>query len=467
MSNRYLIRQTWASDDSDAETFTVTPFTGTPQEICGLSDGTFRLGVLDWSDEQVTIDTSLTPANVAAKFEDWTIPEGSSLWSETGVEATPIELVGANELPLAATTAATIGVSGTHTLFGLLLNAYQYNYLLYSDDLTNAAWTKVGSPTITKDQPGLDGAANGACKVVATVDNTTIAQTVSSASGPRIGHLWARADEANAGVCYVRQSADADEIIIPKSATPVRIELPLETAENPEFRLRVATTADILYHYSGASQPAKISPRPATGPTAGITFSTDQRSLYRSVPALDAIDVEILAATPFVDSPPPHQLLLVQAGAYTAFTAIFYAAGYMLIYGDAAGGVSFNFNSASFAVGSIIKCRFILNAGAVSVIINDGTPTSAVPAQPMPSAAATVYLGCNTIAGQQYASPIWAVRDNLFNLGLPSNGFNKSAIDNFDVENTYFNRLLVDDSSSWITDDSGRVITMGEDAGFI
>src|SRR5208337_1689250 len=73
------------------------------------------------------------------------------------------------------------------TAAGLLLENAATNIALYSNDLTNAAWTKGATVTVAKDQTGVDGVTNGAsCIIGGAVSATnTVLQSITLASSTR------------------------------------------------------------------------------------------------------------------------------------------------------------------------------------------------------------------------------------------------------------------------------------------
>ena len=68
---------------------------------------------------------------------------------------------------------------------GLLIEGSRANVVLYSNDLTNAAWTKTNI-TAALNQTGADGVANSASSITASAANGTVLQSITLASSQRI-----------------------------------------------------------------------------------------------------------------------------------------------------------------------------------------------------------------------------------------------------------------------------------------
>jgi len=73
------------------------------------------------------------------------------------------------------------------TAAGLLLENTATNIVLWSNDLTNAAWTKGATATVAMDQTGVDGVANGASSIKggAVSATNTVLQSITLASSTR------------------------------------------------------------------------------------------------------------------------------------------------------------------------------------------------------------------------------------------------------------------------------------------
>lgn len=77
------------------------------------------------------------------------------------------------------------GVLGGGACRGLRIEAGPANSLLWCRDGTNAAWTKSGSMTATKDVTGLDGVVNSATRLTAGASDQTILQSITLGASTR------------------------------------------------------------------------------------------------------------------------------------------------------------------------------------------------------------------------------------------------------------------------------------------
>ena len=112
--------------------------------------------------------------------------------------------------PFATGVAAEYYAGGKWWLYGAPAAT---NLLTYSRDLTNAAWTTVGSPTVTYDQVGLTGAANTASKVEDTDGaahefiSDAVTVTASAATHTARWKIDKDADTSRFVGCFFEESA--------------------------------------------------------------------------------------------------------------------------------------------------------------------------------------------------------------------------------------------------------------------
>jgi len=103
-----------------------------------------------------------------------------------------------------------------HTLAGvprgLLMEEARTNYLLYSDDLTQTNWTKT-NVTAAKTATGPDGAANSATTLTASAANGHAQQTITLASGTRVGSFWVKRRTGTGGVFFSQGNTTGTELV--------------------------------------------------------------------------------------------------------------------------------------------------------------------------------------------------------------------------------------------------------------
>lgn len=124
---RYIVRQPWGDDVDDLSNATAELFVSTPQSICGLAPGSYRVGFLDWSDEEIVIPTvNLLLNTVFAGAVSGTPGTGPTAWTRGTPDGT-LTVSGAT-MGIAATAARetfvkTVNVAAnTSYYFSILTN---------------------------------------------------------------------------------------------------------------------------------------------------------------------------------------------------------------------------------------------------------------------------------------------------------------------------------------------------------
>ena len=136
------------------------------------------------------------------------------------------------------------GTPGSSTLQGLLIEEVRTNLLLYSRDLTNAAWTKT-SCTAALNQTGLDGTANSASSVTATGANATVSQTVTQAATKSVFSAYLK---LVSGVGTVKLSQDGGTTYTTVTLTSSWVKYPLaaQSTLNPQIIIQIVTSGDVI-----------------------------------------------------------------------------------------------------------------------------------------------------------------------------------------------------------------------------
>lgn len=131
------------------------------------------------------------------------------------------------------------------TDLGLQVWEGRTNVILWSRDLTNAAWTK-SNVTAALDQVGVDGAANSASSIVATAGNGTILQAITLASSARFQSVYMKRLVGSGeidmtmdnGVTWTRVDAGIN------SSSFTRVSIPTQTLANPTVGFRIVANGD-------------------------------------------------------------------------------------------------------------------------------------------------------------------------------------------------------------------------------
>ena len=182
------------------------------------------------------IRDALTPANnyLGAPFSKLTFTRGSSgtYITSTGLFAT------------ASTNVARIDYNpSTLALRGFLVEKASQNDVIFSDDLTNAAWAKV-TVTAAKDQTGPDGVGNSASSVTATLGGGTILQTITLGSQARHTSAWVKRLVGSGTVEMTEDGATFTALTLTTSWQ--RFEIATQTLANPVVGFRIATNTDSI-----------------------------------------------------------------------------------------------------------------------------------------------------------------------------------------------------------------------------
>ncbi len=130
------------------------------------------------------------------------------------------------------------------TLRGIRVEKPATNTCLYSDDLTNAVWTK-SSCTAAKTATGADGVANSASTLTATGANATCLQSITSASSARVTHCWIKR-RTGTGAVQMTQDNGTTWTAVTVTTDWTRVEIPTQTTTNPIVGLRLVTSGDAI-----------------------------------------------------------------------------------------------------------------------------------------------------------------------------------------------------------------------------
>lgn len=257
--------------------------------------------------------------------------------------------------------------------------------------------------------------------VLATADDATVSQTVTAASGDRVGHIWARANPANTGTVYARLSASGAEVEIPKSAYPQRVLLPLEVVENPVFRLRLTKSGDTAYVFAAASEARKFSLRPRTGPTAGTAVATGARSnafTLAESPASLHLQFRVQTAPANIAG---QTLFSVDDNAATNLVDLKANGSGGFVLRKVISSVETALAAIDIAADTIAVIEIEVSTEYFRYRIDGGSWTAG--AVGIPGSLSRFRLGCDNAGAGQWDGVIWAFRDFDSTLGVPLDGF--------------------------------------------
>lgn len=221
----------------------------------------------DFTDMTIEVRDPITPANnyigTPAAWLTYTSP--STKW-----------IVGQDGLLASGTTIRT-EYSGT-TPLGVRIDEARTNLCLWSDDLTNAVWTKTNATTAAT-ATGPDGAANSATTVTATAGNATVLQSITSASAARFTDCYIKR-RTGSGTIEMTQNGGVAWAAVTVTSTWTRVSIASATVTNPQVGLRIVTSGDAVdvaffNCQSGGSQSSPIRTTSATVTRAGDIITAD------------------------------------------------------------------------------------------------------------------------------------------------------------------------------------------------
>jgi hypothetical protein len=159
---------------------------------------------------------------------------------------------------------------------GVLLEGANTNILVWSRDLTNAAWTKTNG-TAALDQTGADGSATSASSFIATAGNATALQAMTQASAPYTFSVYLK---RLVGVGEVDITLDGGATWTNITASLVtgayRRVSATQTLINPSFGIRLVVNGDkVAFDFSQAEAPLGFASSPILTTSVTATRALD------------------------------------------------------------------------------------------------------------------------------------------------------------------------------------------------
>lgn len=126
---------------------------------------------------------------------------------------------------------------------GLLFEEQRTNLVLWSRDLTNAAWVKTNAtPSLTAT--GIDGVTNSATTLTAVANNGIVLQSITSASAVRATTAYVKRRSGTGGVEMTQNGGATWAPITINSTSYTRVGPASATVVNPQIGFRLATSGD-------------------------------------------------------------------------------------------------------------------------------------------------------------------------------------------------------------------------------
>lgn len=161
------------------------------------------------------------------------------------------------------------------SLLGYHSEGARTNSLLYSRDLTNAAWAKT-NVTATKS-PGIDGAATSGSTLTAGADNATILQTLTLASAARSSSAYVKRRTGTGTISFTRNGGSnwTDITSLINSSTWTRVKIENTSVTNPSVGFLIATSGDSIDVDVVQDEAGAFSSSPIVTTTAAVTRNVD------------------------------------------------------------------------------------------------------------------------------------------------------------------------------------------------
>jgi hypothetical protein len=180
---------------------------------------------------------------------------------------------------------------------GLLVEEQRTNLVLYSSDLTNAAWV-VSNITAAKNQVGIDGQSNSASSITASAANGTVLQSITSASAARASSAYVKRITGT-GVIEMTQDNGATWTAVTVTSAWTRVSIPSATITNPVVGFRIVTNGDAIavdgVQLENGAFPTSYIPTTTTS----LTRSADVASVTTLSPWYNATEGTIYAEATF------------------------------------------------------------------------------------------------------------------------------------------------------------------------
>lgn len=267
------------------------------------------------------------------------------------------------------------------------------NKALWCRDLTNAAWTKLNI-TPALDQVGIDGVANSASSITATLANGSVLQTITGAATASALGIFIKRITGTGTVTIQQGATTLDVTALINSATYTRVELDA-TVLNPAIGIVLATSGDKIAVDVVQFENNAFATSPILTTTVAVTRNADVDSYPTAGNILAAAGSIYLEYTP--NHIPSGIIALFSTNVDGSnFTDILHD-GTQIQFRKYIGGVSYAALSQpnAFVAGTTYKLCVSWGATGISIALNGtlGTPNANTTAAPI---AATMQFGAES-----------------------------------------------------------------------
>lgn len=178
------------------------------------------------------------------------------------------------------------------------------NALLWSRDLSNAAWSTKTNITAAKTATGLDGIANSASTLTATSADAIILQPTSGiASAARCSSAYVRRKTGTGTISFTQDGGSTWTDITPNinSATYSRVQI-TATLANPSVGFKISTSGDVIAVDCVQNEAGAVATSPIVTTTTTVNRSADSLTDQTSSNWSDTAGTAYILAKPVVYS---------------------------------------------------------------------------------------------------------------------------------------------------------------------
>ena len=178
------------------------------------------------------------------------------------------------------------------------------NALLWSRDLSNAAWSTKTNITAAKTATGLDGIANSASTLTATSADAIILQPTSGiASAARCSSAYVRRKTGTGTISFTQDGGSTWTDITPNinSATYSRVQI-TATLANPSVGFKISTSGDVIEVDCVQNEAGSVASSPIVTTTATVTRNADSLTYQTASNWSDTAGTAYILAKPVVYS---------------------------------------------------------------------------------------------------------------------------------------------------------------------
>jgi hypothetical protein len=262
-------------------------------------------------------------------------------------------------------------------------------------DMTNAAWIKIGAPTITLTGTGIDGMPNSCTRIVANAPNTTILMTLVAAASARTYSPFIRR-VGGSGTILIQQGVTTKDVTADlNSVTLTRCELNVSVL-NVAYGVLIGSTGDSIdVDFNGFE--ALAATQFATSPmaTAGAARAAD----VWTFPQAGNMDITQGMACAELSSN-----WTTAAGNCVAIgNRVMYSGSSLSVQIQMTDGTTFLTKSSLTDMSTGVRKRATSWGPFGMMVTGDGAaPSPAVGAFDGAMAVGAIGIGCNSVGGEQF-----------------------------------------------------------------